>query len=155
MPWTPKSWERRMREARGSAADAVYHARRRADPTSTEGMVERWRRSHRWQSLRTRFLEVNPTCRHCTLSGFTTAARELDHVVPAMKAPHLFWTESNLQALCSRCHAAKSARERAGLPEPEALGGSAAPRATCDLCLVRTAVQGQTRCPLCMEDAGR
>lgn len=158
MPWKPKSYEQRKREAEGSAGDAVYNARRRADPTSTTAMVERWRRSRRWQALRRRLMDQRPLCVHCQVDGRTVEARELDHVVGAMDAPELFYVESNLQPLCTTCHAAKSRRERAGQPEPERYAvpivlaqrpqASTAARA-CEACGVRQAGEGSPLCAWC------
>lgn len=39
-------------------------------------------------------------------------AEELDHIVPAYKAPKLFWKLSNLQPICRACHEKKSSKER-------------------------------------------
>ena len=59
-----------------------------------------------WQALRQRILERDQhTCQTCGTSG----ANHVDHIVPASQggtdAP------GNLQALCRRCHDAKTGRE--------------------------------------------
>jgi 5-methylcytosine-specific restriction protein A len=55
-------------------------------------------------------------CRPCQQAGRITQATEVDHVVP--KALGGTDAESNLQSICRRCHASKSAREGnlAGMP---------------------------------------
>ena len=57
-------------------------------------------------------LTAEPLCRPCRKAGFTVGADELDHIVPAHKAPKRFWDLSNLQPICRSCHSEKSSNER-------------------------------------------
>ena len=58
-----------------------------------------------WSATRTTWLAGHPSC-----AGCGAMATEVDHVVPrARGGGH----DGNLQSLCHRCHAAKTAREAA------------------------------------------
>jgi len=74
--------------------------------------ARRWRRSAVYRRFRRALLDAEPLCRACAAAGRTREATELDHVVP-LRARNLggFWEVSNLQPLCRKCHAAKSALE--------------------------------------------
>ena len=63
-----------------------------------------------YQRTRVDVLDANPLCVACLAEGRTVAAAEVDHVVPL----HLGGTDdpSNLQGLCLRHHALKSAKEK-------------------------------------------
>ena len=64
----------------------------------------------RWLAIRARILRDQPLCMHCEHAGRTTAATEVDHVIPL----HAGGTDDdgNLQALCHECHERKSVTER-------------------------------------------
>jgi len=67
----------------------------------------------RWQWTRLKVFERDGwRCRRCSRAG----RLECDHVVPLREGGDP-WDMTNLQALCRRCHAAKSARE-ASKPDP-------------------------------------
>lgn len=63
------------------------------------------------QVRRERILSAHPLCAACDAQGLTALATVVDHVVPLWKggADH----DTNLQPLCTSCHAAKSALEAA------------------------------------------
>lgn len=63
------------------------------------------------QRRRERLLSEHPVCVACEQTGRVAAATELDHIVPLWKGGSE--DDSNLQGLCSACHAEKSAREAA------------------------------------------
>ena len=67
--------------------------------------------SRKWRSLRSLKLEQNPLCEECERKGILTPAQMVDHIVPINKggAP---LDMSNLQSLCNKCHAAKTARDK-------------------------------------------
>jgi 5-methylcytosine-specific restriction protein A len=71
----------------------------------------------RWRKLRRLYLNEHPFC--CdpfgTHGSKLVQADVVDHVLPHRGDYDLMWSDSNLQALCSACHAAKTARERAAL----------------------------------------
>jgi 5-methylcytosine-specific restriction enzyme A len=57
-----------------------------------------------WSAMRARVLREEPTCRRCRAPSVT-----VDHVVPRyLGGGH---QRANLQALCKRCHDAKTAAE--------------------------------------------
>ena len=65
-----------------------------------------------WKTLRKRILFNTPLCSRCATLGTTTAAADVDHVVPHRGDTKLFYDATNLQALCHSCHSYKTARER-------------------------------------------
>jgi 5-methylcytosine-specific restriction protein A len=56
-------------------------------------------------------LAEEPCCRECLSAGKRVQATEVDHIVPLASGGSN--NRSNMQGLCSPCHAAKSKRERA------------------------------------------
>ncbi len=69
----------------------------------------------KWQKYRARFLRNNPLCVKCKEGGRTTAATDVDHIVPVQgPSDPLFWCKSNHQALCHSCHSTKTAKENGG-----------------------------------------
>lgn len=62
--------------------------------------------THRWRQYRQRFLKVHPVCAQCE-----QPAQVVDHKTPARQRPELFWSASNHQSLCQRCHQSKRATE--------------------------------------------
>jgi 5-methylcytosine-specific restriction enzyme A len=71
----------------------------------------------RWRELRAAVLAEQPLCASCAGGGRVEAATEVDHVVPRSRGGGDEW--SNLQALCKRCHSAKTAREDGGFGHVE------------------------------------
>lgn len=67
--------------------------------------------TRRWHTYRNAYLRSNPLCAGCLERGRTTAATVVDHIIPAVDAPDLFYTASNHQSLCRSCHAVKTAAE--------------------------------------------
>ena len=113
MPKRPPSYAERLRERSGrAAADAEYRRRQGSDPV--EAGLQGFRSSVRWQKMRALVLAEEPCCRACLWVGRTTAASEVDHVIRLRDRPDLALVRSNLQALCSTCHASKSGQERSG-----------------------------------------
>lgn len=107
MPTRPRSHSERMCRA---PADRAYAAQRKAahgpDPRSTG----------RWRRLRQIVLARDPVCRDPfgwhTSSGRVVASTDVDHIIGIWARTDLVFDEGNLQGLCGRCHAAKSAQER-------------------------------------------
>ncbi|AFR18473.1 HNH endonuclease [Burkholderia pseudomallei] len=56
-------------------------------------------------------------------------ASVVDHIVPHRGDAHLFWDQSNWQAMSKSCHDRKTARENGGFGnvQPEARAGNARP----------------------------
>ena len=58
---------------------------------------------------RERLLLANPLCAMCLERGITTAAMEVDHIIPLHQGgPDI---DSNTQNLCHACHSVKTARD--------------------------------------------
>jgi len=68
----------------------------------------------RWQKARETFLKRAPLCVECQRSGRVRLATVVDHIKPHKRCQALFWDTGNWQALCKRCHDAKTAREDGG-----------------------------------------
>lgn len=86
------------------------HARRR-ELDRHRGSARARGYDRRWEKARVAWLAQHPLCAACARAQLTAAAALVDHVVPHRGDRLLFWDPDNWQSLCSRCHAAKSARE--------------------------------------------
>lgn len=68
-------------------------------------------RGRRLQAIRARMLHLHPLC--CMCKAMTppriTASTEIDHIIPLCQGGTD--TDDNRQALCTTCHAAKTAQE--------------------------------------------
>ena len=68
---------------------------------------------HRWRAYRRAYLTRHRVCAECG-----APSEVVDHIVPvAGQRDRRFWAAQNHQALCRRCHARKSNRERAMVPD--------------------------------------
>lgn len=63
----------------------------------------------RWRKTRAALLRTEPLCRPCRARGRTTAASEVDHIVP--RAAGGGNERENLQPICEDCHKAKTAED--------------------------------------------
>jgi len=61
-----------------------------------------------WRKFRKSYLIMNPLCVICDNQGKVTEATVLDHKRRIKDGGH-HWDESNLQGLCKRCNAIKTA----------------------------------------------
>lgn len=95
---------RRPRPFRGNTAKP--RSKTRPSP-SGRGYDGDWRRLRMW------FLRRNPVCVRCRLLGLVTPATEVDHITPIRDGGERL-DQSNLQALCKRCHSRKTRREQMG-----------------------------------------
>jgi 5-methylcytosine-specific restriction enzyme A len=64
-----------------------------------------------WMARRARWLKHQPVCVMCLACGRTSAASQVDHVIPLIDGGRD--DESNYQSLCEPCHIAKTAEEAA------------------------------------------
>jgi 5-methylcytosine-specific restriction protein A len=98
------------------SAQPVERTARVLQPPGTARMTSR-----PWARLRAKVLMSNPLCVKCAATGRVQAAHEVDHIVPL----HSGGTHdrSNLQALCSPCHAEKTASEAGSRARGDAWGG--------------------------------
>jgi 5-methylcytosine-specific restriction protein A len=71
----------------------------------------------RWARYSKRYLRAHPLCRMGEQQGRVEAAELVDHIIPVKSAGDPgFYEESNLQPLCRKCHAIKTAEDiRKGL----------------------------------------
>lgn len=111
MPWRPLSHSQRLGRV---AADKAYDKTARITPELLA--AKRARSSGRWQKLRRLVLNTSPLCAdpyqiHAKRQEITLAL-EVDHIVPLVQDLSLAFVTSNLQPLCTACHAKKSAIER-------------------------------------------
>lgn len=121
MPLKPKSHSQLLRDANPErhgrrTADADYNAMRRA-PGTASAAIEKLRCTNRWRELRIQVLRHEPLCRECLRHEVVRPAVAVDHVVAAadvvaQRGTEAFFDPTNLQPLCTSCHAAKTAVER-------------------------------------------
>ncbi len=62
-----------------------------------------------WSRRRLAVLRAEPICRVCRLNGVTSAAIEVDHIMPRSLGGTS--DEANLQPICRACHQRKTANE--------------------------------------------
>ncbi|CAJ3071167.1 HNH endonuclease [Burkholderia pseudomallei] len=90
--------------------------------------------THRWRKAREHYLRLHPLCEcsDCRAAGRLMPASVVDHIVPHRGDAHLFWDQSNWQAMSKSCHDRKTARENGGFGnlQPEARAGNARPSRT-------------------------
>ncbi len=65
---------------------------------------------YKWRKFREEYLKRNPFCIECIKKGKLTQAKVVDHMIPHKGDERLFWDESNMQALCIRCHNRKTGK---------------------------------------------
>jgi 5-methylcytosine-specific restriction protein A len=66
--------------------------------------------SGRWRKLRNMFYKYNPLCKACKENNIIKEGKVVDHINPVSEGG-LFYEWKNLQTLCTRCHAQKTAEE--------------------------------------------
>ena len=66
--------------------------------------------SKRWRSLRSKYIRYNPVCVQCRDNNIIKDANVVDHIKPVSEGGS-FINWSNLQSLCTSCHAKKTAKE--------------------------------------------
>jgi 5-methylcytosine-specific restriction enzyme A len=104
----------------GSAKCETHAAQVRAELDARRGSAASRGYNHAWRKFRAAYLGRHPLCRACQDGGRITEAREVDHIVPLKLAPDRKYDETNLQALCTPCHSAKTASEDGGFGKARA-----------------------------------
>lgn len=66
--------------------------------------------SKAWRKVATMHKAANPLCVMCDAKGCLSPATVTDHITPIAEGGSK-WDWENLQSLCARCHAVKSATE--------------------------------------------
>ena len=72
--------------------------------------------NYRWKQYAKNYLARHPLCVHCLANDRSTLATCVDHIIPVTDAGQSdpnFWRRENHQPLCTRCHAKKTAKDRA------------------------------------------
>ena len=109
-------------------ADAEYNRARRTGPDrSVEDAVVS---SARWKVVRALVLRNEPLCRGCVAAGRTELATTVDHILGVTVAPERAYDPTNLQPLCTACHAWKSASERRRTGVDPGVGGTSSSHAS-------------------------
>lgn len=70
--------------------------------------------NYKWQRFRLAYLAQHPLCVRCTAEGRTVEAEHVDHVDNLGPLGPRGYDDTNLQALCARCHGKKTATEDGG-----------------------------------------
>ena len=68
----------------------------------------------RWRKLSRSYRARQPVCELCGHAP----SQHTDHIEPHRNLPHLFWSQTNWQALCHSCHSKKTASEDGGFGNP-------------------------------------
>lgn len=68
----------------------------------------------RWDRARKAYLARHPLCVLCEESKRITVADTVDHIIPHKGHEGLFWSETNWQPVCWRCHSRKTATTDGG-----------------------------------------
>lgn len=67
--------------------------------------------STKWRKYSKDIRRKEPLCRMCVGEGKTVLATMVDHIIPILAGGDK-WVRNNLQPLCKKCHAKKSALDR-------------------------------------------
>jgi 5-methylcytosine-specific restriction enzyme A len=100
---------------RGRCAKHAKKANQQRGTTAERGY------DHVWERLRLRKLRANPLCElNVICEGMfpENRATQVDHKIRISERPDLRLEWTNLQSVCTPCHAAKSYAERNNLPFP-------------------------------------
>ncbi len=101
--------------AKHKAAHPAWRSRGKERQTSTQRGYGR-----RWQLLRRYILDRDKgLCQPCRRGDLVVVATEVDHIVPKSKGGTD--DETNLQAICTGCHDAKTKRETAEARQAHAM----------------------------------
>ena len=101
--------------AGGILCPTCLQARRMASDAQRPSASARGYTSARWRKLRAMKLAESPVCETCSLMGRTTAATEVDHIVPHNgPSDPLFIEWGNLSSKCKSCHSRKTATADGG-----------------------------------------
>lgn len=104
-----------MRQLYGRGEDdRAYDRRRRRTPGLA--LAARIRASRRWKKVRAATLRERPLCQPCARLGVRQLATQVDHIEPLQANPARAFDPENLEPVCTRCHARKSAAERRAEP---------------------------------------
>ncbi len=112
MPTRPLSHAQRQGRR---ASDRTYDQTVRA-ATPALARAKQVRSSARWRRVRALVLASQPVCAdiwgwHAS-EGRVVLATQVDHITPLVQAPEMAYDTDGLQALCTACHAKKTALER-------------------------------------------
>ena len=95
----------------------AYNQGRQRDPATA--LAYKIRKSRKWLLIRSQVLADNPVCAdpfgdHARM-GVTRSSQQVHHLQGIVEHPHLWNVQTNLQALCTACHAKveRSVREDA------------------------------------------
>lgn len=86
---------------------------RRYDKYQRDKEASSFYKSIEWERAREQALiRDNGLCQHCLKKKVITYAEMVDHVIPIKIAWHLRTYHQNLQSLCNKCHAIKTAEDK-------------------------------------------
>lgn len=104
MPYLPTT-KRRQRRTPGATKISGHQTRRNRDEH------DKFYNTTQWRNLRAYYIKNNPICRWCEEEDKVTTAKVVDHITPIKQGGHKTDID-NLQSLCEKCHAQKSAWDR-------------------------------------------
>lgn len=104
MPHLPKA-KPKQRRMPGATKVSGHNTRRQRDES------DNFYNTTQWRKLRAYHIKNNPICRWCDEEERVTPAKVVDHIIPIKQGGDRTAMD-NLQSLCERCHAVKSAWDR-------------------------------------------
>jgi 5-methylcytosine-specific restriction protein A len=69
-----------------------------------------WYHTKEWKNLRRKIISSHPLCQ----AGCGRSSKVVDHIIAHKGNYEMFFTHSNLQALCKACHDRKTVKEMFG-----------------------------------------
>jgi len=92
----------------------IYNKNRhqRYDVYERNERAKKFYSSPAWKKLRKIQLNEQPLCAMCLKKNIIKQAEMVDHIVPIQINWSLRLVKSNLQSLCNRCHAIKTAEDK-------------------------------------------
>ena len=91
--------------------DRLKQQRAKAQTSPAAIMARRLYADPKWVRASKAFLRDNPLCVDCLELNVVEPATDVDHIEPHKGDRKRFWTRSNWQSLCHRCHSRKTAHE--------------------------------------------
>ena len=108
------------------ATNGIYCTRHALTPELTRKPSPRQKRpgakvtakptnTRKWFEFSKQYRIDHPLCVCCKLLGRRVPSTEVDHIIPCKVRPDIMYDESNLQALCGKCHRKKAGFEYRGI----------------------------------------
>ncbi|MDD9149323.1 HNH endonuclease [Sporolactobacillus sp. CQH2019] len=102
-----KPAELKAQKRRGGYEKKYNKTRYEKNPLTANYHIAAWKKTRLAVLIRDHYL-----CQQCLKNGYVKPAKHVDHIIPAVERPDLFWNMDNLQSLCPGCHSLKTVEEQ-------------------------------------------